>query len=95
MNRYRYKYDNDTGPHDESFYEFWSIEDEEGNVVGRMNSENMAIIVVDLLNKNTGWIGSKVICGTCNNEWIAVFHSTTDKLECPNCTNLSSFEIIK
>lgn len=95
MSQYRYEYDVDTGPRDESFYEFWSIIDGEGNKIGRMDSENMAILVVDLLNKNTGFIGSKVRCGTCNNEWIAVFHSSTDKLECPNCVNISSFDIVK
>lgn len=38
---------------------------------------------------------SKVKCGLCNHEWIAVRPEGIEKLECPNCHNISHFENLK
>ena len=41
-----------------------------------------------------GWIGAKVKCDLCDHIWIAVFHETSIRLECPYCKNIVDFEII-
>lgn len=46
--------------------------------------------IVEINNK--GWIGNKVKCDLCSYVWTAVYHEGCDKLECPNCNNLSYFE---
>lgn len=43
---------------------------------------------------NWSWIASKVKCDLCSHIWIAVYPSTCDHLECPNCENLAIFEEI-
>ena len=48
--------------------------------------------IVELNEK--GWLGNKVQCDLCGNEWVAVYHEDCDKLECPNCNNISHFETI-
>jgi DNA-directed RNA polymerase subunit RPC12/RpoP len=34
-----------------------------------------------------GWFASRVICGKCNHEWVAVWsgETETEELECPKC----------
>ena len=40
------------------------------------------------------WLGEYVQCDLCNHKWTAVFPKTVEKLECPNCKNMVTFEII-
>lgn len=42
-----------------------------------------------------GWVPAKVECNLCGNQWVVVYHSTTVKLECPNCENMTLFNIIQ
>ena len=44
--------------------------------------------------EDKGWIGSGVECDLCGHHWIAVFASECDRLECPNCGNMVTFEVI-
>ena len=41
-----------------------------------------------------GGMGSVVECDICMHKWIAVFHSSCERLECPNCGNMAHYEII-
>jgi ribosomal protein S27E len=43
----------------------------------------------------TGWIGGRIKCDVCSNEWLAVYHNTSEKLECPNCENMVTYELIE
>jgi hypothetical protein len=38
---------------------------------------------------------SLVKCDLCAYEWVAVRPKYTEKLECPNCSNITNFENIK
>lgn len=40
------------------------------------------------------WCGSRVKCDLCNHEWVAVYKCDCEKLECPNCRNISFYEVI-
>ena len=40
------------------------------------------------------WIGSEVECDLCGHHWIAVFPAECDRLECPNCENMVTYEVI-
>lgn len=93
MNQFSYEPDNDTGSNDESYYEFYRITDSEGNYFAQAESEHNAALICGLLNKYTGWTASKVQCNFCSHDWIAAFHITNEKLECPNCGNMTSYEI--
>ena len=42
-----------------------------------------------------GWIAAYVICDLCAYKYTAVYYSTSERLECPNCENMSMFEIIE
>jgi|1_EtaG_2_1085319.scaffolds.fasta_scaffold02078_3 hypothetical protein len=44
--------------------------------------------------KKEGWYGGKIKCDLCGHEYIDVHHTSCDKLECPNCLNRASFEVI-
>jgi hypothetical protein len=35
------------------------------------------------------WHAASVECAICTHKWVAVWPVGTDKLECPNCSNLS------
>jgi hypothetical protein len=94
MSVYTYQYENYTGPQDDCYYEYWTVEGPDG-IVCEAKTEQYAILICDLLNKNIGWVGAKVQCDICAHDWVAVYHSSCDKLECPNCKNITSFEIIK
>lgn len=41
-----------------------------------------------------GWAGSKVKCDLCNHEWVAVFKFGSERLECPNCRNMVTYELV-
>ena len=41
-----------------------------------------------------GWIGGNVKCDLCGQEWLAVYHESSDKLECPHCKQMNYFEPI-
>ncbi len=49
---------------------------------------NKAVLKSDL------WESSKVKCDLCNREWVAVRPEGIERLECPNCHNMVSFENI-
>lgn len=38
------------------------------------------------------WIGSKVKCDLCGYAWVAVYHKSSEKLECPNCKNMVYYD---
>lgn len=40
----------------------------------------------------TYWCGGPVQCDICTYQWVAVYPAQLDKLECPNCSNMVSFE---
>ena len=42
-----------------------------------------------------GWIAAKVECNLCSHQWVAVYPADCEKLECPNCENLSLFNVIE
>lgn len=42
-----------------------------------------------------GWIAARVKCDLCTCEWIAVFHESVEKIECPHCHHIVDFEIIE
>lgn len=50
MSKWSVKYDNDVGPGDEGFWEWWDVTD--GTVTFRADSEDAATWLCDLLNKN-------------------------------------------
>lgn len=52
-------------------------------------------LVVVMHNKERGWLGGRVKCDICSHNWHAVFHESTDKLECPNCEQMVNFELIE
>ena len=37
------------------------------------------------------WCSTGIKCDLCGNEWIAVHHVYTQKLECPKCGNMTIF----
>ena len=41
-----------------------------------------------------GWSTGLVKCDLCGHEWIAVFPSGLDRLECPHCQNLAGFDML-
>ena len=41
--------------------------------------------------KEKDWIGNKIICDICDYIWIAVYHKDCDRLECPNCKNMTYY----
>jgi DNA-directed RNA polymerase subunit RPC12/RpoP len=40
------------------------------------------------------WIGSEVECDLCSHKWVAVFLAECERLECPNCGNMVTYEVI-
>jgi hypothetical protein len=40
------------------------------------------------------WCAAKVKCDLCGNEWYACYHRDSEQLECPNCNQMSFFEVI-
>lgn len=40
------------------------------------------------------WTNEIVKCDLCTNEWNAVYETSCDHLECPNCGNMVYFEIV-
>lgn len=46
------------------------------------------------MEEDKGWLAGKVKCDLCSHNWIAVYHESSDKLECPNCTNMVYFECV-
>lgn len=46
---WKIEYDNDVGPNDEGFWEWWDVSD--GETTFRANSENQAEWLADALNK--------------------------------------------
>lgn len=43
---------------------------------------------------NEKWSGERIQCDLCNYIWIAVFPTGIEKIECPNCRHLVTYEII-
>lgn len=41
---------------------------------------------------NEGYSAGLVICDLCTHEWFAVRPCKIEKLECPNCGNICSYE---
>lgn len=46
-----------------------------------------------LEDNEKGWLGSQVKCDLCGHEWTAVYHESSDRLECSNCGNMVMFDI--
>jgi len=38
------------------------------------------------------WTGEKVTCDICTHIWTAVYEINCDRLECPNCGYMATFE---
>lgn len=47
------------------------------------------------IERNEQYKGSLVQCNLCGYKWVAVFFADSDKLECPNCRNMTLFNIIE
>lgn len=52
--------------------------------------------MVEMLNEKAAeqdgvWASGFVVCDICTHEWIAVRPAETDRLECPNCGNITTF----
>lgn len=45
--------------------------------------------------QNDGWKGAAVKCDVYTHQWIAVYYSSSEKLECPNCRELRNFDEIR
>jgi len=45
--------------------------------------------------KDCNWVGGKVVCDLCGHSWIAVFNTRLEKLEYPNCRNMSYFKLVQ
>ena len=45
-------------------------------------------------NNCVTWMGEKVRCDICNYTWVGVFPAECERLECPNCHNMATFELI-
>jgi len=41
------------------------------------------------------WLSNSIKCDLCGNSWVAVYHISSTRLECPNCRNMVMFEITK
>ena len=37
------------------------------------------------------WTITRVTCDLCGQEWVAVHHIKANKLECPNCNNMTIY----
>lgn len=48
-----------------------------------------------LKDNEKGWLAEKVKCDLCGNEWVAVYHISSEKLECTNCGHMSMFETLE
>jgi hypothetical protein len=46
-------------------------------------------------DESDGWVPAKVECNLCGHHWIAVYHSTSEELECPKCNNMTLFNVIE
>jgi hypothetical protein len=42
--------------------------------------------------ENKLWTYNTINCDLCSHEWIAVYHINCDRLECPNCNNMTIFD---
>lgn len=42
-----------------------------------------------------GWIAAEIQCDLCSYKWVGVYWHECEKLECPNCSNMSTFEVLK
>ena len=47
-----------------------------------------------LEDNEIGWLGQQVKCDLCGHEWTAVYHESSDRIECPECGHMSMFETI-
>lgn len=41
------------------------------------------------------WINEIVKCDLCSYEWNALYETSCDRLECPNCQNMAHFEVVE
>ena len=44
---------------------------------------------------DSSFISANVECDVCTNNWHEVFHESVEQLECQNCQQLRSFEILE
>lgn len=49
---WKVKYDNDTGPDDDSFWEWWSVVNDAGVCAAKCDTEQRAKLIAELLNEN-------------------------------------------
>ena len=45
--------------------------------------------------KTEGWKTSRVKCDLCAEEWNAVHHVDTEKVQCPMCYNVTFYEVVE
>ncbi len=38
------------------------------------------------------WVGAQMGCDLCGHRWTAVYYQASEKLQCPECKNMVSFE---
>jgi hypothetical protein len=46
----------------------------------------------DAEDEAENWLAGRVRCDLCSHEWVATYHIDSEKLECPNCSNMAHFE---
>lgn len=61
----------------------------------RFNSEYLNAESDDMTSGHGTWIGGLVRCDVCTHEWAAVYWSRTEKLECPHCGMMVTYELIE
>lgn len=47
-----------------------------------------------VIEKKEEFVAEYVECNICTHRWAAVFNPDSDKLECPNCSNMVSFTVL-
>lgn len=46
----------------------------------------------DSFDNDDGWVAGYVQCDLCNHKWAAVYPTKLNRIECPNCSNMVTFE---
>lgn len=46
-------------------------------------------------NNQPGWVAAKIQCDMCNYIYVSVYWHECERLECPNCTMMATFDILE
>lgn len=45
-----------------------------------------------LEEEKTNWTANHIQCDLCNHKWTSVYPEELDRIQCPNCDNMVTFE---